>query len=85
MGRRWLLHTGFNVSDHWVHGEFLIVRKSEDVDIVNESGMVNRGAVVDRLVKSVLLLCHGGVVDVDESICGAREEDSVVAGMELEL
>ena len=47
--------------------------------------MVNRGAVVNGLVESVLLLRHGGVVDVDESISGAREEDRVVAGMKLKL
>lgn len=65
LGRWWFIHAGFDISDHRIHGKLLVMRKGENVDIVDEAGVVYGGAVIDRLVKGIVLLSHGGVIDID--------------------
>lgn len=42
--------------------------KGENINIVDESGVVYGGAMVDGLVESILFLSHRGVVDVDKPV-----------------
>lgn len=65
-------------------GEDLVVAQSIDGSFVEESGMVD-GAVVDHLDESVVFVCDGCVVDVDEPVRASREEEVVAGWVELEL
>lgn len=52
--------------------------------LVEESGMVD-GAVVDHLDESVVFVCDGCVVDVDETVCASGEEEVASGWVKLEL
>lgn len=43
------------------------------------------GAMVDDLNQSVVFVCDGCVVDVDQAICASGEEDVVAGWVELKL
>lgn len=43
------------------------------------------GAMVDDLDQSVVFVCDGCVVDVDQAICASGEEDVVAGWVELKL
>lgn len=53
-----------------VDGELLIVAECVDSALGEKPCMVN-GAVVDDLHEGLVLVCDGGVVDVDESVRAA--------------
>jgi len=43
------------------------------------------GSVVDHLDESVVFVCDGCVIDVDETVRASREEEVVTDWVELEL
>ena len=68
-----------------VYGECLVVAQGENVGVGQESGVVDGAAVVLHLEESVVLVCDGGVVDVDEAVGAAGEETLVLSGVELQV
>jgi hypothetical protein len=67
-----------------VDGESLVVAEGVDGGLGEEAGVVH-GAVVDDLHQGVVFVVYRCVVDVDQSVRAARQEDVGAARMELEL
>lgn len=62
-GRR-LFDTSLDIGDHWIHRKLLIMRKREDTNVIDEAGVMYRRSMVYRLVKSVVFICQGSIIDI---------------------
>lgn len=59
------------ISKHFIKGDFLVVRKDEDVCVGEEVGVMDRGAVIDGLVEGFFFVGYGGVVEIYQTVCWA--------------
>lgn len=69
-----------------VQRKLLVVRYGQDFAAGRQEGrVVHRGVMVERLDSNLVLIGDARVIDVDEAVCRAGEEQERLGGVEGEL